>query len=213
MMTRKAFTLIELLVVIAVIAILAALLFPVFARARRPAYRMQCISNLRQLSVAMHQYVEDWDQRYPAAHSGDSYGAHGGRPGLKFVMQAYVPDERLWRCPEDIGETYPRGPLGWRRRTLPCYAFYSFTSYDWPGLGPPFNGSNPQTLARRPISDVKKPTITPLLWEGRPWHSNYEPDDDFTRSPNLYNVLYCDGHIAREPVSVYVYEHMYHAFR
>lgn len=210
-MTRRAFTLIELLVVIAVIAILAALLFPVFARARRSAYRTQCVSNLRHLSVAMQQYVEDWDQRYPAAHCDDSYGAHGGRPGLKDAMWAYVPDARIWQCPEDKGETYPRGPLGWRRRTPPCYAFYSFSSYFWPGLGPPFNGSNPRTLGKRPISDVKKPTITPLLWEARPWHSNYNADENYSLSPNLYNVLYCDGHIATEPVSVFKFAHQYHA--
>jgi prepilin-type N-terminal cleavage/methylation domain-containing protein/prepilin-type processing-associated H-X9-DG protein len=62
---RTAFTLIELLVVIAIIAILAAILFPVFARARENARRSSCQSNLKQISLGMLQYVQDYDERFP----------------------------------------------------------------------------------------------------------------------------------------------------
>lgn len=62
---RKAFTLIELLVVIAIIAILAAILFPVFARARENARRTSCMSNLKQMGLAAMQYVQDYDEFYP----------------------------------------------------------------------------------------------------------------------------------------------------
>jgi prepilin-type N-terminal cleavage/methylation domain-containing protein/prepilin-type processing-associated H-X9-DG protein len=62
---KKAFTLIELLVVIAIIAILAAILFPVFARARENARRTSCLSNLKQIGMGVMQYVQDYDEMYP----------------------------------------------------------------------------------------------------------------------------------------------------
>jgi prepilin-type N-terminal cleavage/methylation domain-containing protein/prepilin-type processing-associated H-X9-DG protein len=63
---RRGFTLIELLVVIAIIAILAAILFPVFARAREKARQTSCLSNMKQLGLALSMYVTDYDQRLPA---------------------------------------------------------------------------------------------------------------------------------------------------
>jgi len=69
--TVKGFTLIELLVVIAIISILAAILFPVFARARESARRASCMSNLKQIGLAAMMYVQDYDERYPLAIVGD----------------------------------------------------------------------------------------------------------------------------------------------
>ena len=66
----RGFTLIELLVVIAIIGILAAILFPVFSRARENARRTSCMSNLKQLGLAAMQYVQDYDGRYPFAIVG-----------------------------------------------------------------------------------------------------------------------------------------------
>src|SRR5205809_4233116 len=63
--TRRAFTLIELLVVIAIIAILAAILFPVFSRARENARRASCQSNLKQIGLGFLQYAQDYDERLP----------------------------------------------------------------------------------------------------------------------------------------------------
>ncbi len=72
---KKGFTLIELLVVIAIIAILASILFPVFARARENARRTTCLSNLKQLGLGMMQYTQDYDEKFPQPHStSGSYG-------------------------------------------------------------------------------------------------------------------------------------------
>src|SRR3954467_699588 len=71
--SRRAFTLIELLVVIAIIAILAAILFPVFASARERARQSSCTNNLKQLGTAFQLYIEAWDEVYP----GPGYPASG----------------------------------------------------------------------------------------------------------------------------------------
>src|SRR5579863_8178857 len=68
-MNRAGFTLIELLVVIAIIAILAAILFPVFAQAREKARAITCISNLKQIGTGCMMYTQDWDETYPLGYT------------------------------------------------------------------------------------------------------------------------------------------------
>src|SRR3979411_2574127 len=75
---RAGFTLIELLVVIAIIAILAAILFPVFSQAREKARRASCTSNLKQISRGLLQYLQDYDERFPATVTERQ--APGGTP-------------------------------------------------------------------------------------------------------------------------------------
>ncbi|RYF37083.1 MAG: DUF1559 domain-containing protein, partial [Cytophagaceae bacterium] len=84
--SRNAFTLIELLVVIAIIAILAAILFPVFARARENARKTSCLSNMKQMGLGIVQYTQDYDGTYPQNYNGSttSYGwADAIQPYLK----------------------------------------------------------------------------------------------------------------------------------
>ena len=68
MQNKRGFTLIELLVVIAIIAILAAILFPVFAQAREKARQASCQSNLKQIGIAFKMYVQDYDEKWPSNH-------------------------------------------------------------------------------------------------------------------------------------------------
>jgi prepilin-type N-terminal cleavage/methylation domain-containing protein/prepilin-type processing-associated H-X9-DG protein len=118
-MKRRGFTLIELLVVIAIIAILAAILFPVFARAREAARQSSCLSNLKQLGTAMQMYTQDYDERLPGAapfSASSEYGhwilaynngagQNAGQPGPFLVEQGalfpYVKNAQVYRCPSD----------------------------------------------------------------------------------------------------------------
>ena len=96
MQTARGFTLIELLVVIAIIAILAALLFPVFVRAKHRAHLTQCISNLRQLVVALRLYADDSDATYPLMALVDGAGNH-----TRWVngLGEYARSDELFACP------------------------------------------------------------------------------------------------------------------
>src|ERR687884_230020 len=78
-MRKRGFTLIELLVVIAIIAILAAILFPVFAQARDKARSASCLSNLKQMGTAWMMYTQDYDEMFPSSCPGDQVGDTWGR--------------------------------------------------------------------------------------------------------------------------------------
>ena len=93
LMERRAFTLIELLVVIAIIAILAAILFPVFAQAREKARAIRCVSNMKQQSLAVALYVQDYDESLPIAFNG---GAIWGTEIFPYVRSVGV-----FQCPDD----------------------------------------------------------------------------------------------------------------
>lgn len=80
-MRRRAFTLIELLVVIAIIAILAAILFPVFAKAREAARKTTCLSNMKQLCTGSHMYTQDYDEYFPQANITCNTAVADGQPG------------------------------------------------------------------------------------------------------------------------------------
>jgi prepilin-type N-terminal cleavage/methylation domain-containing protein len=122
MRLRKAFTLIELLVVIAIIAILAAILFPVFARAREAARKATCISNLKQIGTAVMMYVQDYDETYPIANQEadripnqqpHSFLGSGGRfPHLVDVVAPYTKNEQMFRCPT-MNKSVVRDATGW----------------------------------------------------------------------------------------------------
>src|SRR3569833_218640 len=98
---RRAFTLIELLVVIAIIAILAAILFPVFAKAREKARQISCASNERQIGLAILQYVQDSDEQFPAGYSNTSPLSFLPGAGWAGSVQPYIKSTGLIKCPDD----------------------------------------------------------------------------------------------------------------
>lgn len=114
---RRGFTLIELLVVIAIIAILAAILFPVFARAREKARQTSCLSNLKQIALGVQMYVDDHDGGLPSYRMGS-----GGLAGIKWqhMIQPYIKNEQLWLCPSGTpaDAATGRSHYGWQYNYL-----------------------------------------------------------------------------------------------
>ena len=105
---HKGFTLIELLIVIAIIAILAAILFPVFARARESARRASCQSNLKQLSLAIAQYTQDYDEKFPRWR-WNSTGSWGWT-GWAVQLYTYTNNLQVLQCPSEVNP--PNGNNG-----------------------------------------------------------------------------------------------------
>jgi prepilin-type N-terminal cleavage/methylation domain-containing protein len=114
---KRAFTLIELLVVIAIIAILAAILFPVFAQAREKARQSACISNLKQIGTAFAIYTQDYDSLLPDRRDLKSTLLGGFRPWTSWppfdprsgwaavVLEPYTKNYQIWSCPSVAGTT------------------------------------------------------------------------------------------------------------
>ncbi|MFO7947690.1 MAG: prepilin-type N-terminal cleavage/methylation domain-containing protein [Armatimonadota bacterium] len=156
MVRKKGFTLIELLVVIAIIAILAAILFPVFARAREKARQSACLSNLKQMGLACLMYVQDYDEMSPAARM------YGGLNWYQF-LQPYMKNTGILVCPSM--KQYGGG------KTL-GYSFNTGMGY-WIGhpdrSGPAYEGV--------PIAGVLVPAETPWVCDACMWYSHL-PDLD-----------------------------------
>ncbi len=101
-MKRQGFTLIELLVVIAIIAILAAILFPVFAKAREKARQTACLNNQKQLGLGLMQYTQDYDETYPPCAFYDG-GGWALRNLLSDLLEPYTKNKQIWHCPSEPG--------------------------------------------------------------------------------------------------------------
>jgi prepilin-type N-terminal cleavage/methylation domain-containing protein/prepilin-type processing-associated H-X9-DG protein len=149
----SGFTLIELLVVIAIIALLAAILFPVFARSRENARRSSCQSNVKQLLLAVAQYQQDFDERYPSYMMVGTNGT--GLGGWSQFIQPYVKSNQVFTCPSDPDKTSTPASLsnaGYGPVFPTSYGMNSqFTTGAWYGIL---------------MSQVAQPATTVLLSDG-----------------------------------------------
>ena len=129
---RRAFTLIELLVVIAIIAILAAILFPVFAKAREKARQSSCSSNVKQIDLALLQYVQDYDETFPqysglgSSITGPLSGASETRLTPQAKIYAYAKNSQLFWCPSN--QTLSYAAYGYHSSLMPGLALASIVN-------------------------------------------------------------------------------------
>lgn len=202
--TRKGsgFTLIELLVTIAIISILAAILFPVFARAREQARKASCQSNLKQIGLGIAMYVQDYDETYPMGNMGlqpnlewyTSVGLTGNRGALWFaIVFPYVKNKQVFKCPT-AGDFAPsatsNGGYGWNfEGTVNCSLGYGGKGA---GYGNGFgytDGSHgtPDNNYLR-MSGVQEPSNTVLLAD--PTSNGYASNGQFFNGNGLLPIDY-----------------------
>ncbi len=208
---QTGFTVVEILVVVAIVASLAALLFPVFAKARARGRQTACLSNLRQLGLAVFQYAQDSDDRYP--YGGDAIDLstdiwQNGQNSkywpqilrmqvshltLPNVMAGYVKNRDLWRCPSDDGfdeaGAFEDIPLSAHPSCFQAFGMsYSYTTLlalDGRTLG------GVRAWSRQPPYSEHEPVNVPLFSDqvGH-WHGGS------VRHEGRLNMVMVDGHAA-----------------
>jgi prepilin-type N-terminal cleavage/methylation domain-containing protein/prepilin-type processing-associated H-X9-DG protein len=209
---KQAFTLIELLVVIAIIAILAAILFPVFARARENARRTSCASNLKQIGLGFMQYVQDNDEKYPLSvgtyTTAPPEGSGNGNTWFwQNMLYPYTKSEQVFTCPNG-DRTYVAAPFR---------GHYGANSFLIKPVSPPLALADVQASATvymamdaggyrlkdTSVDFVKNPAVS--FWY-LPGAAKYVADPGFTgftatdfqsegRHFDGNNVLFADGHV------------------
>ena len=195
-----AFTLIELLVVIAIIAILAAILFPVFATAREKARQSTCASNQKQIGIAMLQYIQDYDETTPLPNFCQYFGASWQTtPNYLGSLVPYIKQKAVFACPS--------------------VAKVATDAYDAPSPDCDTTYIGVTTVLGIPVSKIPAVSNTIYLWEGSQhqnttilgpqtslgvsscywWHStsitSVSAEASGTAHNGSGNNLFCDGHV------------------
>ncbi|MEO6908259.1 MAG: DUF1559 domain-containing protein [Abditibacteriaceae bacterium] len=194
-LSRNAFTLIELLVVIAIIAILAAILFPVFARARENARRASCQSNMKQMGLGFTMYIQDYDGQYPYGSDRDPSEFPIGPPSLigngselhwTDKLQPYIKSKQIFDCPSVNKLGYHHNTDGLTidaaaESTSPNINHYIAYGYncDYIGGCPAyignFSGRDAGALAAKD-SQISVPSSTILVSESIPGQAGFPSD-------------------------------------
>ena len=191
--STKGFTLIELLVVIAIIAILAAILFPVFAKAREKARQTSCLSNMKQMGLGWMQYVQDYDETYPLGAYNKppwitafaTWTMWGGGPS-NTAIDPYIKTGWVWWCPE--------------ARKAPWWS----NAYPQPTYCGSY-GYNETYMSGKTLSTVKAPADTVMGVENVPTCDRCPPPSaGFLDGTNMgaewrhndgMNIMWADGHV------------------
>ena len=200
-MKRRGFTLIELLVVIAIIAILAAILFPVFAKAREKARQTTCLSNVKQLTLGFMMYAQDYDEYIRSAYLPHTDSAYWS---WMFGIEPYVKNTQVFVCPSESAS------MSWGGSTKPLsygmnynYLGYSTSQYVLAQIqhpsqtvligdsGPHINSARTSILSSHTQYITWASQDPPPEFPDRPYTESHAV---YTRHNETANVGFCDGH-------------------